>query len=88
VASIVKGSFGPGRIVAVPAWIRRRRRWELGALSWALYGGLLRRRWINKLSLKIFDKTVWLWRRLDPVFPWPGLSLVVVARKPALHSGS
>ncbi len=61
---------------------------KIGALAWALYGGLLRRRSINKLSLKIFDKTVWLWRRLDPVLPWPGLSLVVVARKPALHPGS
>ena len=55
---------------------------KIGALSWALYGGLLRRRSINKLSLKIFDKTVWLWRRLDPPLPWPGLSLVAVARKP------
>jgi hypothetical protein len=36
---------------------------------------------INKVTLKIFDKTVWLWRRIDPVLPWPGLSLVLVARK-------
>jgi glycosyltransferase involved in cell wall biosynthesis len=54
---------------------------KIGALAWGLYGGLLRRRSINKLSLKVFDKTVWLWRRLDPLLPWPGLSLVVVARK-------
>jgi hypothetical protein len=31
--------------------------------------------------LKIFDKTVWLWRRLDVLMPWPGLSLIMVARK-------
>jgi hypothetical protein len=31
--------------------------------------------------LKIFDKTVWLWRRIDPLLPWPGLSLIMVARK-------
>jgi hypothetical protein len=36
---------------------------------------------INKLVLKIFDKTVWIWRRLDGLMPWPGLSLIVVARK-------
>jgi hypothetical protein len=36
---------------------------------------------INKLVLKIFDKTVWIWRRLDWLMPWPGLSLIVVARK-------
>jgi hypothetical protein len=38
--------------------------------------------------LKLFDKTVWLWRMLDPVLPWPGLTLVMVARKPAAPSGS
>jgi len=54
---------------------------KIGVLAWALYGGLLRRRSIHKLSLKIFDKTVWLWRRLDPLLPWRGLSLVAVARK-------
>jgi len=56
---------------------------RVGALAWRLYGGLLRRQSINKLTLKIFDKTVWLWRRLDPMLPWRGLSLVVVARKPS-----
>jgi hypothetical protein len=33
--------------------------------------------------LKIFDKSVWFWRRLDVLMPWPGLSLVAVGRKPA-----
>jgi len=31
--------------------------------------------------LKVFDKTVWLWRRIDWLLPWRGLSLVVVAKK-------
>jgi hypothetical protein len=30
--------------------------------------------------LKIFDKTVWIWKRLEWLLPWPGLSLIVVAR--------
>lgn len=55
---------------------------RIGALAWRLYGGLFRRQSINKLTLKIFDKTVWLWRRLDFALPWRGLSLIVVARKP------
>jgi hypothetical protein len=33
--------------------------------------------------LKIFDKSVWIWRRLDVLMPWPGLSLLVVARQSA-----
>ena len=35
---------------------------------------------IDKPVLKIFDKTVWLWRRADALLPWPGLSLILVAR--------
>ena len=54
---------------------------KFGTLAWVVYGGLLRRKSINKLTLKLFDKTVWLWRRLNPILPWRGLSLVVVARK-------
>jgi SAM-dependent methyltransferase len=55
---------------------------KIGSLAWRLYGGLLRRKSINKLSLKLFDKTVWLWRRIDPLLPGRGLSLIALARKP------
>jgi glycosyltransferase involved in cell wall biosynthesis len=54
---------------------------KVGALSWWVYGKLLGRKRINKASLKLFDKTVWFWRRIDAAIPWRGLSLVVVARK-------
>ncbi len=33
---------------------------KIGALGWWFYGKLLRRRHISKLTLKIFDKTVWI----------------------------
>jgi hypothetical protein len=36
---------------------------------------------INKPVLKIFDKTVWLWSRLDWLLPWPGLSLIAIGRR-------
>lgn len=53
---------------------------KFSIIAWLL-GKLLRRKHISKPFLKIFDKTVWLWRLIDPFLPWPGLSLVVVARK-------
>jgi hypothetical protein len=56
---------------------------KIGTPGWWLYGSVLRRGRISKVLLKIFDKTVWFWRRVDGLMPWPGLSLVVVARKPA-----
>lgn len=54
---------------------------KIGTPAWRLYGRLLKRKHISKLALKIFDKTVWLWRRVDYLLPWHGLSLVVVARR-------
>src|SRR5262249_53989540 len=51
-------------------------------LAWWIPGKLLRRTRINKPVLKIFDKTVWLWKRIDRLLPWQGLSVVLVARKP------
>ncbi|MCX6619692.1 MAG: methyltransferase, partial [Acidobacteria bacterium] len=43
----------------------------------------LHRKRLHRITLKLFDKTVWLWRRVDRLFPWRGLSVVVVARKGA-----
>ena len=54
---------------------------KIGTPGWWLYGKVLRRKHISKLMLKIFDKTVWIWRRIDRLLPWRGLSLIAVARK-------
>jgi len=56
---------------------------KAGAPPWWAYSRLLGSRRISKPLLKVFDKTVWLWSRLDTLIPWPGLSLIVVARKQA-----
>ncbi|MCS6952469.1 MAG: glycosyltransferase [Bryobacterales bacterium] len=54
---------------------------KIAAPAWWLYGKVMGRDTIDKLTLKLFDKTVWLWRRIDPLLPWQGLTLVAVARK-------
>ncbi len=54
---------------------------KVGAPAWWLSGKVLGRRYISKVTLKLFDKSVWFWRRVDGLLPWRGLSLVVVARK-------
>ena len=54
---------------------------KISSPSWWLYSRVLRTSYINKVSLKIFDKTVWLWRRIDGMLPWRGLSLILVGRK-------
>ena len=54
---------------------------KIGTPPWWVHSKLLGSGHINKLTLKIFDKTVWLWRRIDWLLPWTGLSLVLIARK-------
>jgi glycosyltransferase involved in cell wall biosynthesis/phospholipid N-methyltransferase len=56
---------------------------KIGALSWWIFGKVLGRKRISKPALKLFDKTVWFWRRVDGVLPGQGLSLVAVARRTA-----
>jgi SAM-dependent methyltransferase len=54
---------------------------KAGTPPWWAYSKLLDSKSINKPVLKVFDKTVWLWSRIDWLMPWRGLSLIAVARK-------
>jgi glycosyltransferase involved in cell wall biosynthesis len=54
---------------------------KIGKPAWWLYGKLLRQKRINKVTLKLFDKTVWFWRSIEGALPWRALSLIVVAVK-------
>ena len=54
---------------------------RVAALPWWAYSRMIGARNISKPVLKVFDKSVWFWRRLDALMPWPGLSLLVVARQ-------
>ena len=54
---------------------------KIGTPPWWIHSKMLGSGRIGKLTLKIFDKTVWIWRRIDWMLPWPGLSIVMVARK-------
>jgi SAM-dependent methyltransferase len=54
---------------------------KIGTPGWWLFGKVLRRDHLNKPVLKVFDKSIWIWRRIDPLLPWRGLSLIAVASK-------
>lgn len=62
-----------------PLWIHDINRG--GVLGWWLASRLLRRRRLSKLTLKLFDKTVWLWRLADRILPWHGLTMLAAARR-------
>ncbi|HEY7336777.1 MAG TPA: glycosyltransferase [Bryobacteraceae bacterium] len=54
---------------------------KIGAIGWWFSSRVLGRRQISRPALKLWDKSVWLLRRIDWLLPWNGLSLVVVASK-------
>jgi glycosyltransferase involved in cell wall biosynthesis len=55
---------------------------RIGTPAWWLFSKGLRRNRINKVTLKLFDKTVWFWRTVERIVPCKGLSLILVAVKP------
>jgi glycosyltransferase involved in cell wall biosynthesis len=55
---------------------------RIGVPGWLFNGKLFRRLTLPRAQLKIYDSLVWVWRWLDRVFPWHGLSLIAVAMKP------
>jgi len=52
------------------------------APGWYFNGRILRRRHFSRLQIGVFDRLVWLWKILDRWIPWPGVSLIAIARKP------
>jgi hypothetical protein len=48
----------------------------------------MKRSRISRFQLKIFDRLVWLWRRIDRFMPWKPTSLIVIANRPQAHGRS
>jgi hypothetical protein len=61
---------------------------KAGAPPWWAYSRVFGSKTINKAILKIFDKTIWLWSRVDRLMPWPGLTLIAVAHRRADWAGT
>jgi hypothetical protein len=49
--------------------------------GWILNGRILKRRHFGRLQLWVFDRLVWLWRKIDGALPWRAVSLIAVGRK-------
>jgi len=49
--------------------------------AWWWNGRVLRRRHFGRVQLKLMNLSVWLLRRIDPLLPWHGASLIAVARR-------
>ena len=49
--------------------------------AWYVTGRLLKRKTISRFQLYVFDRLVWLWRRIDRHLPWPPTSIIAIAVK-------
>jgi glycosyltransferase involved in cell wall biosynthesis len=49
--------------------------------AWYISGKILRRTALGRRQMRLFDRFVWLWRKIDRLLPWPSTSLIVVGVK-------
>jgi SAM-dependent methyltransferase len=50
--------------------------------GWYFGGRILKRSTLARWQLRVFDKLVWLWRRIDADLPWPPVSIIAICTKP------
>jgi glycosyltransferase involved in cell wall biosynthesis len=55
---------------------------KIGVLGWWYRGKVAKEQAIGRFGLKAFNMLVPVFKLIDPILPWKGLSLVIVARKP------
>ncbi len=49
--------------------------------GWFVTGRILKRKTISRWSLSVFDRFVWVWRRVDGLLPWRPTSIIGIAVK-------
>lgn len=49
--------------------------------AWYVTGRLLKRKTLSRFQLYVFDRLVWLWRRIDRGLPWPPTSIIAIGVK-------
>jgi glycosyltransferase involved in cell wall biosynthesis len=50
--------------------------------GWWLNGRILKRRSFGRMQLRVFDALVPVWRRLDGMLPWKGVSVIAIGKVP------
>ena len=49
---------------------------------WYVSGRILKRTTLGSGQMKIFDRFVWFWRKIDSRLPWPPTSIIAIGMKP------
>jgi glycosyltransferase involved in cell wall biosynthesis len=50
--------------------------------AWFMNGRILKRRRFSRFQVLVFDRLVWLWRRIDRLLPWKPTSIIAVGVRP------
>jgi glycosyltransferase involved in cell wall biosynthesis len=54
---------------------------RISRIGWYVTGKILKRSRLARLPLRLFNKLVWLWRKIDTFLPWGAVSIIAIARK-------
>ena len=46
--------------------------------AWYVSGRIFKSKALGRGQMRLFDKFVWLWRRIDSLLPWPSVSLIAI----------
>lgn len=49
--------------------------------GWYINGRILKRRSFGRVQLWIFDRFVWLWKRIEGILPWPSVSIIAIGKR-------
>ena len=55
---------------------------RVSRFPWYVSGRILKRTSLDWIQMKLYDRLVWLWRRIDRFLPWKPTSIIGIARKP------
>ena len=50
--------------------------------AWFVSGRILKRTSLDLNQMRLYDRFVWLWRRIDRLLPWRPTSIIGIARRP------
>jgi len=50
--------------------------------AWFVSGRILKRRSLEWNQMRLYDRFVWLWRRIDKLLPWRPTAMIASARRP------
>jgi SAM-dependent methyltransferase len=50
--------------------------------AWRFTGQVRKARTLSRLGLRVFDRLVWIWRKIDSALPWEPASIIAIARRP------